>query len=425
VRHQILRTVVIVTLWFLVSAVTMECLYRLFLYKKFPDRFVNPQLHNPIVVYDQPMWQYDSQFGYAYPSEFRMAATIIEDGRVTYCGEEGNANKQGNIGPSVPDFSTADYRIVVFGDSFSASAIDDKPWPSILQSKLDSGRGKTVRVLNLARDGYGILQMFDLAAAKIPQLRPTLVIFALNYGALRQDRKWRVLVGSGDDARLVVTKQNSTNPDILQSSDMLLLMPSATRQWCKSTLGKSPAEQAQDSILKRILQKYRYIRSQNPLRLAKIYDFNSSYIYDRIVHKDQFYTQWRNWENLRPGTNPVVNYNDFRQDQSFVKAVTAVNATRIPYVIVHLPQGVHVKAKREFDASFEASSENTSLMRSLEKVTGHPVIEMLPYLSISHEDGMLMCVKPDNCHPSTFGMITYADAIKKIIEQNRIPGAPH
>jgi len=407
--------------WLLVGAVAMECLYRLFLYKKFPDRFVNPQLENSFVVYDKPMWKYDSQFGYTYPPQLRMAITNIEDGRVTSCGEEGAANRQGNIGPSVPDFSTADYRIVVFGDSFSASAIDGKTWPSILQSKLDPGRGKTVRVLNLARDGYGILQMFDLAAAKIQRLRPTLVIFAFNSGSVKYDRTWRVLIGSGDDARFVTTQQNSPNPDTLESSDILLLMASATRRWCNSMLAKSPTEQAQDSVLNRIVEKYRFVRSQNPARRANIYDFKSSYIYDRVVHNDQFYTQWLNWGKLRPGTNPLVTYNDLRRDQSFVEAVKAVNATRIPYVIVHLPQGVELKAKREFNTG----GQSASLLRSLEKVTDHPVIEMVPYLSLSHEEAMMMCIKPDNCHPSTFGMTNYADAIKRIIKRNKIPGAPH
>lgn len=412
------RTIAVVALCLVVSALAMECSYRAFLYVRFPERFVVPPRDERISVFDQPMWEYDQQFGYSYSAGRRVNTSIIENGRVTQCQDEIYANEQGNIGPSVPDFSSADFRIAVFGDSFTASAIDEVTWPSILQSKLESGSAKTVRVMNLARDGYGILQMFDLAAARIPELRPTLVIFAFNYTALPRGRSWRVLVGSGEKERFVSTEQNSSNPNLQDSSDLQLIMPSATRQWCRDMLAKSPEQQAQDDFLRRLISKSRDIESQNPTApLANPYDLKSSYVFNLLVYRKPFYSQLR---RLQPGINPTVKYNDFREDRPFVRAVKAVNATGVPYIVVHLPLGSHVKVAKEF----HLDPQSESLLHSLDEITGRPVFAMFPYLSVAPEDGMSMCKKPKDCHPSVFGMHSYADAVIQIIKRNRISGAP-
>jgi hypothetical protein len=199
-----IRSVAVNALWLLVALAGLEALYRVFLYFKFPDRFIDRRGDLPIDAYSKSMWRYDSRFGYSYEPVVRIATTSIKNGRVISCQERTYTNEQGNIGPSVPDFPAATYRIVVIGDSYSASTIDGKTWPSILQSRLVPPLGKSVRVLNLGRDGYGLPQMFDLAAGRLAELKPTLVVIAFNSGIFFKDRTWRVLIGNGDDVRLAL-----------------------------------------------------------------------------------------------------------------------------------------------------------------------------------------------------------------------------
>jgi len=65
----------------------------------------------------------------------------------------------------------------VFGDSWAAFQQENRNWPLFLQDVLEARLGKKVHVVNFGRDGYGILQMFDLAATKIVEWKPDLVLF--------------------------------------------------------------------------------------------------------------------------------------------------------------------------------------------------------------------------------------------------------
>src|SRR5262249_35111827 len=60
-----------------------------------------------------------------------------------------------------------EYRIVIIGDSFTAGVMNTVRWPALLQEKLNQSpiwrqivNNKTTRVINLGRDGIGLVQ-FD------------------------------------------------------------------------------------------------------------------------------------------------------------------------------------------------------------------------------------------------------------------------
>jgi hypothetical protein len=106
----------------------------------------------------------------------------------------------------------------------------------------------------------------------------------------------------------------------------------------------------------------------------------------------------------------IVPYDDFKNDQAFVRAVKTLNSSRIPYIIVNLPMGTEVKAG-------EVPIIKEPLARSLERVTGHPVMSLLPQLSVTQGNAMSMCVNvvESDCHPTVFGMTEYANAVGKLI----------
>jgi hypothetical protein len=288
--------------------------------------------------------------------------------------------------------------------------VENDTWPNFLSLKLNQLNGKNdIRVRSLARDGYGVLQMFDLAAVKIRELKPTLVIFAFNSTAIARGRAWRVKVGEGNEARMVATTENSPNPHFENTTDIETLMPAANQKWCKAMLAKSQEEQRKDQLLNKAINKTLHIRLENGALLkANIWDFSSSYIYNRLVHHDPFFSQWKRKVSA---ANPVVTFDNFRNDPQFLAALATVKASGVPFILVHLPMGISIRDHQEF----YLDEQGQTLKQSLEEVTGHKVISMRPFLALHDDEGMKLCRAPDNCHPSRFGMQAYAQAIAKII----------
>jgi hypothetical protein len=380
----------------------LEIAFRAVLFVVHPERFASLRL-NDYSVFDRSMWRYDQRFGYDYVPSVIVNASNISNGQVVGCSTSTPVNAQGNIGPAVPDYDTADLKIALFGDSFSATAVDGVTWPSVLQDKLEQATGKKVRVLNLARDGYGVMSMFDGAAVKIPEFKPDLVIFAFQSGDLHDARTWRTVMGTGDDVRLVTTPENSPNPPDADATDIELLAPSATHEWCEAMRQRRNQD---DPVLRQILAKAPLL-SRARVR-ADIFDLTSSYLFDRLVRRDSFASQWG---KLGPGTNPLLKITDYHLDSGFMRSAQAVMASGVPYLMVHLPTGSDLSEHHEF-LQMPGTGE---LVQNLEAVMHQPVIRMTPYLDIPPADGMKMCVAPSNCHPSHFGMEVYSSAVQKIV----------
>lgn len=399
--------------FFLLFLVALEIAYRIFLYVTFPNQFRFQQQQEKLMVfYDKAQWEYDPRFGYTYPHV--VITTIgLRNGLVKGCLENTIANNQGDIGLPVPHFAKAKHRILIFGDSFTASTVEGETWPHLLAINLNKAFGaidaNKVSVRNLARDGYGLLQMFDLAAVKIAELKPTLVVFAFTSQAISRDRSWRVKVGKGDNVRLLATIENSANPHFRNSTDMVILVPAANKKWCQEMVSKSPEAQRKDPVLTKALAKTAYIRQVNgQLLKANIWDMTSSYIYHFAIHQNPFFGQQH--RELSP-TNPIVKYASFKNDSQFLQSLAKVQAQGIPFVLVHLPLGVSIRNHQEF----LLNEQGQSLKNSLEEVTKHKILPLRPYLGIKDESAIKLCMKSDDCHPSRFAIHIYAKSIAQIL----------
>jgi hypothetical protein len=167
-----LRSVIRLVITAVLIAAGAEGGYRLSLFLKHPNNFRAPETATAAFsIWNTPPWQYDPDYGYGYVPSLKVDNTHITGGLVTGCGEFGLANEQGNLGPPVLDFDDADVRIVVFGDSFAGAYVTGPAWTKILGERLERELGKTVRVLNMARDGYGMPQIVALASGKLKELR--------------------------------------------------------------------------------------------------------------------------------------------------------------------------------------------------------------------------------------------------------------
>ncbi len=395
-------------------ALAVEGGYRLFLLFKYPDHFRTTTIDAATFsIWSASPWQYDPVYGYGYVPALKIDNVQLAGGIVTGCGQFGVANEQGNLGPPVPDFNQADFKIVVFGDSFAGAYATGPAWTKMLGEKLEGTLGRTVRVLNMARDGYGMPQIIALANGKLKELRPSLIVFAFNGPSLERARYWRTTVGSGDDTRLYASIENSPNPDPETAADAAIVMTSPTRGWCEEQVKKSPEDQRRDPILQKILAKHREIVIRNGTPQANLFDLKASYVYDMVRYRNGFRSQWR---PLLASTNPQVTYEDYHDDPKFMADLAGVTNSGIPYVFAHLALGKSISEGHEFNLDNRARK----LMDSLQSITGAVIYKTTDFVSLSPEDALKMCGSPSDCHPSEFGHRVYADAVSKMILKSGI-----
>jgi hypothetical protein len=392
-----------------VIAVAIEAGYRLYLYWKHPSYFAATAIDEAkFSVLSDSFWHYDSDFGYGYVPALKVDVTLLDRGAITGCSQMVSANEQGNFGPPVADFNEAALRVVVFGDSFLRAEAEGPAWTKMLGDKLEGKLGSTVRVLNLGRDGYGLLQMMDFAAGKLPELRPSLVIFAFHGSAFNRSRTWRTVVGGGDDVRVYTTEENSPNPNPENAADTFMVLPSARRAWCQQQLKKSADEQRRDPIMQKLIAKHRAIAIKNGEARADLFDLRSSYVYGLIRYRSPFQAQW---SKLLPSTNPRLTYDDYRVDTGFMADLTALTQSGVPFLFVHLALGTSIGEGREFDLD----NRSRNLMRSLEEAAGRNVLKTTDFISLPRKEARRMCATPEDCHPSEFGMEVYAQAVADMV----------
>ncbi len=392
----------------LAGALASEIAYRTYLYFAWASAFRPVSDKGYFSAYSVSHWEFDRQFGYVYPPGRVIDYTGVQDGYVQGCDRINMINKYGNIGPIKGNYSHADVRILVFGDSWTAFHQQGKTWPNVLQEALERRLGRSVHVVNFGRDGYGILQMFDLAAARIPEWKPDLVIFAFITDDLTRARFWRTVVGEGDDVRVLTTVDPVRHPDPERSADTFLILPSATHEWCRSMAGSKRT----DGVLKKLRDKHQeLLASWRDTTRANVFTLRHSYLYNRVTRGDAFWF-------LPSPVNPRVRFSDFSADQRFVASVERVDATRTPWVVFHLAYYPEIKAGREAILN----GQEAALWDSLERIGGKRILRTTDYVPMPVAGPERMNSSPDNFHPSVWGMEFYADAVATGLSQHGLIG---
>jgi hypothetical protein len=390
-------------------AIGVEGGYRLHLYFKHPNYFKTTDIDTAeFSVADVSQWNYDPAYGYSYIPSLKIQFASFKAGVVVGCGQAQSANEQGNFGPPVFDYDSADIKIAIFGDSFLGAQVTGPSWAKMLGEKLESKLHKTVRVMNMGRDGYGLPQMVALANGKLKDLRPALIVFSVQDVSFGRGRSWRTTIGSGDDVRVYTSVENAPYPNPEEAADATIVVPSVSRIWCENQLQKSVDEQKSDPLLQKIVVKHREIAIRNGSPNADLFDFKTSYVYGLLRYRSPFRSQWR---KMMPSVNPEVTYEDYRDDPKFMADIAGVMNSGVPYVFAHLALGTSISEGRESDLDIRSRK----LMESLRSVTGAEIYKTTDFISLSREDALRMCLSPTDCHPSEFGHGVYADAVAKMI----------
>lgn len=379
----------------LIVFVSAEVLYRVRLYKYIPQ---TTRTRPPFLLfYRSPIYEYSEEFGYSYRPNTSMDLRVLDRQGCLVGFASIPINERGNFGRIKGVYEKADLKILLFGDSFSTWP----PWPEImkgvnmedgktnfpdfLQDEIGKLTGKDVHIVNFARDGYGILQMFDLAKAEVPKWKPDIVIFAFLVDDLNRGRSWRTVNEIDSKMRVLTTNEPNDRPLLSNAAEVCLIEPSATDQWCR----KKPSSSRQNDELIRNLEA-RYESYRPPA--VDIFTFKNSFLFDRIVYGDAFHKIFLS-RLLMPHR-----YHDFNQDARMKQDIESLKNEPCRIVLLCIPNTGEIKQKKR-----DIGKKESRLLMSLERMTGTKTIWALDYMDFPVDTSKIDNLPYDD-HPSFYGM---------------------
>lgn len=390
--------------------VLAEAVYRVVLLESASDRFdaARAALETPanvVAAYNKSHWSYSEPFGYEYPASRKLIITHVDgSGKHMSCNNIDVINERGGIGPIVGDYATADHKILVFGDSWTAFNHDGITWTHKLQDELEKRLGQKVHVVNFGRDGYGVLQMVDLAAAKIEEYKPDMAIIAFITNDLERVRTWRAETTQEGYERVITSFAPGAEPDLSKSYDTFIIHPGVTQEWCDQETAKGDQREPTPVGIE-IVRRMKNAKKLSGQRNADIWTLTHSYLWARVTTGNPFDSLPTMFEF------PRVKLESYGDDPQFVANWERIRKSGTKVVFLHLAFYPEVKEQKEYIVNFAEEK----LLASLPKVTGLPIEETLPYISLPLENPERMNHSETNFHPSLFGQELYAKAASEML----------
>ena len=355
-------------------------------------------------------YRYSEEFGYEYvPGSINGGH--IHDGTVLECYDPiWVINERGNPGRINGSYDEADLRVLAFGDSWTANPAGDSftTWPSFLQEVLTKRLGRSAHVVNFGRDAYGVLQMFDLAATKVVEWKPDLVIFAFITDDLARDRFWRMSVVRDARERILTSVTPDPDPDWDVASDLYFMNSKATAEWCQNTLA---SQEKNDPIVRSLEEVVLEAQGRSDLR-SDPWSLSQSFVLDMVLHGQPFYS---NLMRAGPSEWPRHKMMDFAGDQRMVANIKVLDKTGIPYLLVHLAYYPELKKGQEYVGIVDPVQEG-ALTESLSRITGRSIYRTLDHVTLPIEDLKGLSKDfPSNHHPSVRGAQFYAEMVAEVL----------
>jgi hypothetical protein len=354
-------------------------------------------------AYSSSIWQYDRKLGYTYKPSARMDWVMVEDGLVQRCGTKTTA-ADGTSGRG-PAGTKAAVDIAVLGDSFTAAVQDGVSWPDLLADELQRANPSlSLRIRNLSRDGYGVLQMVDQAADLLAagKTRPDILIVAIIGPDLRRLRVWRR------------EKQGPVHPELYYSFDpdmpehpetygrAALINGKVTRQWCESLLA---SKNTADGLLAEIAEQYKSARASDEVFSGKRVDMlslSSCYLCRKI----------RTGSPYRPAAGLIqsggIAIDRYSRDPDFVRNIDAIRAAGIPIWLAYLPWEPELRSGNK-----ALQPREMELLKDLQRYVDR-FFDLTPAQGLGDEATRLTML-PVDAHPSLKGLEYYASGMAKEI----------
>ncbi len=373
-----------------ITLIGLEAVYRIHLYQKGAFDYT----YNVASVVHGV---YDEDFGIKYPPNSKLTTFRVTNGKVTWCPEASFiSNKNGLEGKTtIEEYNNADIKILAFGNSFTHWNQKGYTWPDLLQDNLAKILDVNVSVLNYGRGAYGILQMFDLAEAKIKEHQPDLVIFAFITNDLTRARWWTKTVTIGGYTRSLHSP-NKEDFNLKVASDRhYLINPSVNLAWCQKSLGSNKS----NPVLDQVNKQYKEIRGsffKSGLIENNFFSFDRFYLFNRIVYGTPF--------GMLRGI-PRLTIDDFGVDGQLVSRIESIKSSKTPYFLFHLPIEYEIEKSK-----IHVKPQEASLLTSLERLTNKKVIFLFKDIE-KEELPEVVNLLPHNDHPNFSGLKLYADLI--------------
>lgn len=388
--------------------IVFEAGYRYHLHNKHPDRFMqdNPDQRPAVWFMERARWQFSEKYGYEYGLGDVYGGSA-DSGLVRSCWTY-PVNAQGNMGTIVGDYNQAKLKVLVFGDSFTAQPAQGLTWPNDLQRILTEQYGQDVHVVNFGRDGYGILQMLDLAADKVAELKPHIVIFAFITDDFTRARFWRTATVKNGVERVLTTTVPMADPPMEKSADTAVIHSGATRAWCEAMV---QSKNTDDPILHQMEWVVKDAQARSQLRVDP-WTFSTSLLISRVRFGDPFATTTRAGNGSQ---NPRHTMKSYLEDEQFRTKAEALRQSGATIVNVHLTHHDEIKAGKDIIPG----PQDLSLATSLGEALGSPVIWLRTKMQ-PPADLATICISPADCHPSRAGMEMYAGGVAKILAEKKL-----
>ena len=390
--------------------VLFEAAYRYHCYRRAPSHFLQEASEPKSFGFqNRSTWDFDQDIGFKYGRHSPLVVGEIRGGQLVGCTEIGPYDF-GGMGTKTNWAEGTEFKVLVLGDSFTATAHKGRTWTDYLRDELQSKSPKKVDVINLALDGIGILQFLDIAARKVPELRPDLVIFAFITDDLTRARIWRTTAEVDGRLRVFTTRQPKKDPDLRDAVDTTLISPDVTMQWCT----KSPTpNRANDQVVRDLELRYRLAVELAENRLD-LYGLDRSLLVDRI----RYGTPFRHLvEPSKKSTNPRHELMRFSADDRAKEAARVVRESGSTVMLFHLATRSELRQQQEY--LFRDEARERSLIDSLEDLMGSKVHGTRQHLTFQLDKLDAMGVSDNDDHPAEYGMLVYSKVVTEAIRFHR------
>jgi GDSL-like lipase/acylhydrolase family protein len=401
-----LATIVVISI--AIGFLAVEISYRTYLYATEPEKFFHPPSSASFMFFRNSAWSYDADVGYRYKPNDVWFAGGVTNGKLTGCDASSHTDDHGNMGDSGRDYASADFKVLVFGDSVTSQPNNNKTYPSFLESELSRRMNRRVSVVNMGRDGYSLLQMVDLAAIEVPRWKPDLVLIDFETDDIDRARFWRTEMRADGRPRVFTTTSPNPSPPADLRTDTMVIEPQASQEWCDRMTARS--DQASDPILAHLIETYT-LATQHVSARPSFWGLDYSASLEAVLYGDPFAFVWR---RLPPATNPRLKQDKFA-DPRLTAELAQLHSYNIPIYFVHLPFSPEIGAQ-----AYPLTSRQAALLDDLEKEVGSAVIDGLPYIHVAPADLPRFQISPaDSSHPSLFGMQIYGESLAELVLRNR------
>jgi peptidoglycan/LPS O-acetylase OafA/YrhL len=340
-------------------------------------------------------WVYDEDIGFNYAQE-RVDYVSIK-GNSVECSVGPETNRDGVPGLAEGDYRSAQIKIAVFGDSFTVFAKDGIAWPNVLQRELSARTGKSVYAMNSGRDGQGLVQIMDVAAASAPALKPDIIILAYATGNMTTRRIWRQVTTIDGEPRILTTTEPGP-PDLLRSMDARVLAPEATPEWCA-------ARRADNATASRIIE--RYLKEREPEESFSALTLTHTFLLNRYLYNDPF----KSAAHRSAARHFKYTPEEVSVDARLSRSLDILKRAGAQIMLLHTPYLPEIKSR-----SYPVTDVERAFLEAFLKKTGlksETMLDTMPPVA----DPTTLADSADNLHPSRLGMDFYAKATADLLLQ--------